>query len=115
MDDQASGMQSKTLTPLLAKELLDGLARGQSVGSSKNAVEPSIVVNIWAGDGAASLPGEQGMTLQTNMMGGCKHITATCIQTSCTSSCATDLASGPPTSMNELLLVYGKGRLTPQD
>ncbi len=51
------------LTPLLAEELLDGLARGKSVGSCKDAIEASIVVNVWAGDSAASLTSKQRMSL----------------------------------------------------
>ena len=49
--------------PLLAEQLLNSLTRGQTVCSSKNAIEASIVVDKWAGDCAASLSRGKSMTL----------------------------------------------------
>ena len=52
------------LTKWLAKLLLDGLTLGQSVSISHPGIESTIKVNNWAWISAASMPGQQGMTLQ---------------------------------------------------
>ena len=57
-------MHDSKLTPVRSKELGNGLAIFEAVGTCKNSVEALVVVHIGAGNLTSCLPSVQSMSLQ---------------------------------------------------